>query len=565
MTEPSPAALRAYRVTCALVGVLALGFGAVFGEIPTPGLDAVWAQRAVAGFAFGVVGATYAAAWARRWVRALTYALFLLAIAAFSALCVASGYAPSYAMTTVFVVTVLGLGGGITSRRMGPMGACIGAAVGLPLAGLLTVEAPGVDPAAYATLLVASGTAIAALVWRRIAGRAALAAERERYRSVFDRASDGIYLADAESRRVLDANPAYLALTGYGLDELRALRIDDLVHVDEDERPVEAVVAEIRERGAALVGPRRHRGKDGRLLEVDVSVSTLSGCEGRPVFCVLVRDASRQREAERRLREAAHEADAARERAEELLRLKSSFLQNMSHEIRTPLTGILGYADLLAETVEGEDREMVRVIDRGARRLMHTLNSVLDLARIESGAGEVETGPVDLAAEAEAARDALAPVAAAKGVALRLDRPSGPVWALAETGALARVLNNLVGNAVKFTDEGSVRVVVRVDARGPALVVRDTGVGIPQSFLPHLFSEFRQASQGDARRHEGSGLGLAISRRLVEMMGGSVAVESAEGVGTEFTVRLRPPEAPAGGRPAVRGARPDPRPGAAVG
>jgi signal transduction histidine kinase len=279
---------------------------------------------------------------------------------------------------------------------------------------------------------------------------------------------------------------------------------------------------------------------------VDVSAGPLGG---QAALCVLVRDVGRQREAERRLREAAEAAEAARERAEDLLRLKSSLLQDLSHEIRTPLTGILGYADLLAETVEGEGRDMALVIERGARRLMHTVNSVLDLAQLESGEGGVEVGPVDLAAEAGAVRDALAPLADAKGVALRLDRPPAPVWVQAEAGALARLLNNLVGNALKFTDEGTVRVVVRAGGGRPALVVRDTGVGIPASFLPHLFDEFRRARTGSSDRHGGTGLGLAISRRLVEVMGGTITVESAENVGTEFTVRLRPAEVPA--RPRV--------------
>lgn len=553
MTGPSPTALRAYRVTCAFVGVLALGFGAVFAEEAAAGVDPVWVRRAVAGLAFGAVGATYLAPWGRPHARGLTYVVFHAAIVGFAALCVASGYAPAYAVATVFVVTVLGLGGGISSESVGSMAACIGAAVGLPVAGLLLVEAPRVDPLGYAALLVASGAAVLLLVQRRVRGRAALAAERERYRLIFERATDGIYIAHAETQRVLDANPAYLALTGYTISELRALQIEDLVHVPNGERPVADVLADVRERGGELVGPRQHRARDGRLLDVDVSVNPI-GYEDHSVLCVLVRDASRQRETERQLREAAAKAEAAHARAEELLQLKASLLHNMSHEIRTPLTGILGYADLLTETVEGESLEMVRVIDRGARRLMSTLNSVLDLAQLESGAVVLETGPVDLAAEAEDVRDALASVAQTKGIALDLDRPAGPVWVEAEAGALARILNNLVGNAIKFTAKGAVRVRIGVDETGPVLVVSDTGIGIPAAFLPHLFDEFRQASHGDARQHEGSGLGLAICHRLADVLGGTIGVESTEGVGTVFTVRLPAAPEPATPEPAERSA-----------
>ncbi|HEX9950583.1 MAG TPA: ATP-binding protein, partial [Rubricoccaceae bacterium] len=166
-------------------------------------------------------------------------------------------------------------------------------------------------------------------------------------------------------------------------------------------------------------------------------------------------------------------------------------------------------------------------------------NSVLDLAQIEAGALPLATVAVDLRAEAEAAITALHPLAQAKGLSLTF---AGPTTAVrADRPALARVLTNLVGNAIKFTERGSVAVEVWAEAGAAWLRVSDTGVGIEASFLPRVFDDFEQESTGAARRFEGSGLGLTITRGLVELMGGVIAVTSAKGVGSVLTVRLPEP------------------------
>ena len=245
----------------------------------------------------------------------------------------------------------------------------------------------------------------------------------------------------------------------------------------------------------------------------------------------------RETERHRQTASARDDAEHARARAEELLRLKSSFLANMSHELRTPLTGILGYAELLAEEVDGDAREMVSVVERSARRLFETVNSVLDLAQLDSGGVRLTLAPVDVTAEAADALTMLAPIARARGLALRLDA-SAPCHALADRAALHRVVNNLVGNALKFTPRGGVTVVLSQRDGQAELRVRDTGPGIPPGFLPHLYDAFRQASTGHARTHEGNGLGLTITARLVDLMDGEVCVESTSPTGTTFLVRL---------------------------
>jgi signal transduction histidine kinase len=244
-------------------------------------------------------------------------------------------------------------------------------------------------------------------------------------------------------------------------------------------------------------------------------------------------------EAARREAETARaDAETARAQAEEMARLKSAFLANMSHEIRTPLTAIIGYAQVLGEEVDEDQRGLVRPIEHGGRRLLDTLNSVLDLARLQAGRFDLRMEAVDIAEEAHALGDLLRPLAHAQGLGLVVHAPPSGLVAYADRSALQRVLTNLVSNAVKFTDAGRITLSADADDQDVRLRVRDTGRGIGPAFLPKLFEEFRQESDGLTRSHEGSGLGLAITRHLVNLMGGAIGVESSLGKGTVFTVTL---------------------------
>ncbi|HYE57107.1 MAG TPA: HAMP domain-containing sensor histidine kinase, partial [Rhodothermales bacterium] len=230
----------------------------------------------------------------------------------------------------------------------------------------------------------------------------------------------------------------------------------------------------------------------------------------------------------------------AREWAEELAQLKSAFLANMSHEVRTPLAGIIGFAEVLEDELEGAQREAAALVRESGMRLLETLNSVLDLARLESDATELKLVPLDVRAEIEAVARLFGPTAERKGLTFDVRLPEGgaPLRAMLDSAALHRVLANLVSNAIKFTDRG--RITLEADRVNGhlALHVRDTGCGMSASFLPHVFEEFRQESSGLTRAHQGSGLGLAITKRLVDMLHGTITVESTVGLGTTFTVRF---------------------------
>jgi CheY-like chemotaxis protein len=229
----------------------------------------------------------------------------------------------------------------------------------------------------------------------------------------------------------------------------------------------------------------------------------------------------------------------ARERAEELLQAKTTFLNNMSHELRTPLASIIGFAEVLAEEGKGEQREFAERIGGSGERLRDTLNSILSLAQIDgTGNTGVEMEPTDAAAEVREAATSHRHAAEQKGLFLEVETPTGEVRAPLNTGALHRILDNLIGNAIKFTEKGGVTVRVEAEAQAVRLCVEDTGIGISEAFREKLFDDFTQESTGLGRTHEGSGLGLAITQRLVEQMDGTLDVESQQGEGTRFSIRF---------------------------
>jgi PAS domain S-box-containing protein len=233
----------------------------------------------------------------------------------------------------------------------------------------------------------------------------------------------------------------------------------------------------------------------------------------------------------------------AKEDAEAAARLKSSMMANMSHEIRTPLTSIIGFAEILSERLDGELETFAQKAHRSSNRLMRTLESVLELSRLEAGTFDLNREEVQLAAIASDTMERLRPQAQRKGLSLTIDRPDRPVTGLLNEEALRRILENLLENAIKFTPEGgTVSVHVRTDDADGALVlsVEDTGVGISDEALPEIFEAFKQESEGMDREYEGSGLGLSIVQEITDALGGTLHVETEKGEGSRFIVRLPP-------------------------
>jgi len=221
---------------------------------------------------------------------------------------------------------------------------------------------------------------------------------------------------------------------------------------------------------------------------------------------------------------------------------KSQFLANMSHELRTPLNAILGYAELLVDGIYGvlpdRPRGVLERIQNNGRHLLALINDVLDLAKIEAGQLTLTLEDYSLPEVVRSVVTATEPLATGKGLkftaALQEDMPKGH----GDARRLSQVLLNLVGNAIKFTDEGEVEIRGSADCGQFVLEVRDTGPGIPDADQERIFGEFQQIDNSSTRQKGGTGLGLAISKRMVEMQGGTIAVESALGQGSTFRVVL---------------------------
>ena len=228
---------------------------------------------------------------------------------------------------------------------------------------------------------------------------------------------------------------------------------------------------------------------------------------------------------------------AEKDRAKEAARLKGAILRNMSHEFRTPITSIIGSAEILADEVHPPFQEFAEFILSGGRRLMRTLDNVLELSCLEAGILQPDCAPVPVQDVIEQALGEFKGIAEEKGLDLRYEAVDESAVCM-DCLSFSRVLSILLDNATKFTERGAVVVQARRTDASLLVSIRDTGIGIDSSFLPRLFDAFQQESDSDARRFEGAGLSLSIARRLVELMGGTITVESEKGAGSTFTVLL---------------------------
>jgi len=210
----------------------------------------------------------------------------------------------------------------------------------------------------------------------------------------------------------------------------------------------------------------------------------------------------------------------------------------MSHELRTPLVGMLGYSDLLKEELTGDEKEMASKIFISGKRLLHTLNQILNYSEIESGSVELLITPVNICELLSDELELYSIVAKQKGITLLKEFQNESVIINSDDKLLQSVFGNLINNAIKYTDSGSICLIVKEIDDSIIIKVRDTGIGIPEAKFELIFEEFRQISEGVNRQFDGTGLGLAITKKYVLLLTGTIELESEIGKGTTFTVSL---------------------------
>ena len=353
--------------------------------------------------------------------------------------------------------------------------------------------------------------------------------QKEYFEMLVEVSPAAVVVMDAEER-VTGWNPAAAALFGYTADEAIGRPIDELVVPDEFRNESREVTKDALGEGRTRRITRR-AGKDGTLLDVEMELVPLRFDGENAGFYAIYHDIT--------------ELQRARQEAEAATQAKSAFLATMSHEIRTPMNAVIGMTDLLLGTeLTGEQREFAEVVHSSGDALLHVIDDILDYSKIEAGKLDLEHEPFNLRDCVEGALDIVAPRAWEKelelGCLIDDDAPAGIVG---DAARLRQVLLNLLSNAVKFTEQGEVMVLVDAEETEAGsyrveLAVRDTGIGIPPDRMDLLFTSFSQVDASTTRRFGGTGLGLAISKRLVDLMGGTISVESEQKKGSTFRISL---------------------------
>jgi two-component system, sensor histidine kinase and response regulator len=364
-----------------------------------------------------------------------------------------------------------------------------------------------------------------------LASREELKASQEKYRDIFENANEGILIL--KNGKIIFHNPKTEDILGRKSEELIQKNFLDFIHpgfhhtLQQDH--FDALAEEIHDKRSSV----KMINGDNEIRWVEINSVNISW-EGRKAILNFISDISKRKEAEERIKQ-------ARQLAEQANRTKSEFLANMSHEIRTPLNGIIGMAELaLMESLDSEQKERIETLKYSGESLLDIINDILDISKIEARKLELDAVPFSLRGVVEKVLRPLSAKSASKNLEIIFDIDQNiHDYYIGDPVRLRQILFNLLGNAIKFTDEGEVKLEIQCMEISKSrsqltFIISDTGIGIPEEKREHLFKAFSQADSSTSRKFGGTGLGLVISKNLVEMMHGQISLESKVGQGSAF-------------------------------
>ena len=362
----------------------------------------------------------------------------------------------------------------------------------------------------------------------------ALQKSEQKFHNAFMSIPDGISITRLSDGRILEVNDCFVDELGFSREEIigkTTLELNLWVNPEDRIKYINSISRDGGVKNFEIIWRKKNRKFIPLLCAANLIV-----INGENYILSVAQDMTAKKLSEQKLIE-------AKEKAEEMNRLKASFLSNMSHELRTPMTGILGITEILKGEIKDPDiLLLLNSLQNSGRRLNETLNLIMDLSQIESGRLEIERSNFNLNEIAAKAIEVHKHFASKKNIDLEIFVNKKDEYVNLDERIFSEIISNLVNNAIKYTKAGSVSVSIDLDSvKGNDLViikVKDTGIGISKNNLPYIFDEFRQASEGYNRLFEGSGLGLTVTKKLVEALNGSIYVESTEGKGTTFTVKL---------------------------
>ena len=352
------------------------------------------------------------------------------------------------------------------------------------------------------------------------------------YETIFEEAREGIMVHEPDTGEMVEVNPRAREIFGYDQEDVDHLTVEDLVA---NESPYDRERAAQMTRKVLRDGPQtlewKYRREDDSVFWGEVRLQSIQFRGARRILA-LVNDITERKKYEQAL-------EAAEASARQVSHFKSSILKNLSHAVRTPLTAILGYADLLENRLEGEMRTFAAHIQDSGQRLHETYSGLVEVADLEASTRELSKEELDVVEVMNHVVSEVRPLAEANDLNLTFEPMTSACSGRFDRDGLRRIAEELLINAIRFTGpDGRVRVAVERSAGAIRVTVADTGPGIPESFQPEMFEAFAKAGPPTARTSQGSGIGLTITKGLVDLMGGTIEVDSEKGEGTEMRVRL---------------------------